>query len=133
MRLKSVLRAMVAAVMLSTAVCGVTSAANVTDAQREAAELKIEELKARLNLTPDQEAQLAPLMQERNAKLKALRDGSGGDTSRRARRAMLQKAKGIQDDFNKQVEPILDEEQMKEWQAIRAEMRSKAKERLRNR
>ena len=109
------------------------AAAEPTEEQRQAAELKIEELKKRLNLTPEQEQRLAPLVQERNAKLKALRERSGNDTSRRARKAMLKEARGIQENFVEQVEPILTPEQLKEWGAIRAEMRETARERLRER
>ena len=101
--------------------------------RQQAAELKIEELKERLKLTPEQEQRLAPLVQDRNAKLKALRERSGEAPSRRERRAMLKEARGIQENFIEQVEPILTKEQLKEWEAIRAELRETARERMRER
>lgn len=101
--------------------------------RQQAAELKIEELKERLKLTPEQEQRLAPLVQDRNAKLKALRERSGDAPSRRERRAMLKEARGIQENFIEQVEPVLTKEQLKEWEAIRTELRETARERMRER
>ena len=133
MNWKSVVCSLAVAVAVPFATPGPAAAAEATEEQRQAAELKIEELKKRLNLTPEQEQRLAPLVQNRNAKLKALRERSGDDTSRRARKAMLKEARGIQEGFVEQVEPILTKEQLKEWEAIRAEMRDAARERLRER
>jgi hypothetical protein len=102
-------------------------------ARREAMELRVEELKQRLALTPEQEAQLAPLIEARNANLRKLRAGSGGDDSRRARMARLQQARKIQEEFNSMVAPILTREQQAEWGEIRKEVRAAAKERMRER
>lgn len=129
MSLMSRMCPLIAAALLSLGASVLVSAAEVSDAQREAAELKIEELKSRLKLTAEQQAQLAPLVKARNAKLKELRAQRAGDGSRRGRRAMLKDARSIQEEFNQQLRPILTQEQMKEWQAIRAEVRATAKER----
>ena len=43
----------------------------------------MEEAKARLKLTPEQEAQLKPIVQDRNQKLKAIRDKYAGDNPQR--------------------------------------------------
>jgi hypothetical protein len=106
-------------------------AAEVTDEQRQALQVKIEELRERLALTPEQEAKIAPLVQERNEKLKALRGSLGEQPSRRERFGMLREAKGIQEAFVEQVDPLLTKEQKKEWEVIRKEMREAAKERRR--
>lgn len=123
-------------VALAVLVGGPSSAAEAEpskEQRQQAAELKIEELKQRLKLTPEQEQRLAPLVQDRNAKLKALRERSGEAPSRRERRAMLKEAREIQEDFVEQVEPILTKEQLKEWEAIRTELRETARERMRER
>lgn len=100
-------------------------------ARREAVELRVEELKERLDLTPDQESRLAPIVDARNAKLRELRSNTGGDTSRRARLAALKEARKIQADFSAQIAPILTKEQQAEWAEIREEARAAAKERMR--
>jgi hypothetical protein len=46
---------------------------------------------------------------------------------------MMKEARDIQNDFVKQVEPLLTKEQAAEWQKIRQEMRDEAMQRLRNR
>ena len=107
-------------------------AAEPTDAQRQAIETKIQDLRERLALTPEQEQQLAPLLQARNAKLQELFAKRDPDASRRDKRALLSEAKTIQDDFDKQITPILSEEQMRKWRAIRKEARSAAIERYRS-
>ena len=53
-----------------------------------AVQAAIAEAKARLNLTPAQEAQLKPLIEERTTRLKSIRDKHAGDDSRRAKREM---------------------------------------------
>lgn len=123
-------------VALAVLVAAPSSAAEAEpskEQRQQAAELKIEELKERLKLTPEQEQRLAPLVQDRNAKLKALRERSGDAPSRRERRAMLKEARGIQENFIEQVEPVLTKEQFKEWEAIRTELRETARERMRER
>lgn len=108
-------------------------AAEPTDAQQQALETKIQELRARLALTPEQEQKIAPLLEARNQKLRDLRAKYGDDASRRDKLAMLREGKAIQKDFDAQLEPILTEEQLKEWQQFRDETRAAARERYRNR
>lgn len=91
----------------------------------------IEEAKARLKLTPEQEAQLKPLIEERTARLKAIRDKHAGDDSRRARREMYREARPVAEDYQAKVRAILDDEQEAEWDRMRAEARERLKERYR--
>jgi hypothetical protein len=93
--------------------------------------MTLEEMRSRLGLTPEQEAQISPLVADRNAKLKALRESADPNGSRREKLGMLKQARGIQQDFVKQVEPLLSKAQKKEWAALRDEMKETAKERLR--
>lgn len=131
MSVRLLLWALVAAAGLATP--SIPRAAELSDAQREAIETKIQDLRERLALTAEQEQKLAPLLEERNAKLRELRAKSDPDASRREKRAMLSEAKTIQDDFDMRIAPILTQEQMKQWQEFRKEARSAAIERYRNR
>jgi hypothetical protein len=99
----------------------------------EGMQLKLDDLRARLGLTPDQEAKIAPLFQARNEKLKALRASGDPNASRREKFGMMKEARGIQEEFVNQVEPLLTADQKKEWASIRKEMQDAAKERLRER
>lgn len=91
----------------------------------------MEEAKARLRLTPEQEAQIKPLMEERAAKLKAIHAKHAGDQSRRARREMYREAKPVSEDYQAKVRAILGDEQEAEWDRMRAEARERLKERYR--
>ena len=91
----------------------------------------IAEAKARLELTPEQEAQLKPLIEERAARLKAIRDKHAGDDSRRARRDMYREARPVAEDYQAKVRAILDDGQEAEWDKMRAEARERLKERYR--
>lgn len=97
------------------------------------AEMSIDQLKSRLNLTAEQEAKIAPYLETRKSKLQAAQGKIASASSRRDKRAALQEAKQAQDEFVKNVEPVLTPEQQTEWQKIRAEAREQMKERLRNR
>jgi hypothetical protein len=128
MILRSLLFALIALTGLSIA-----PAAEITDAQQQAFETKIQELRTRLALTPEQEQKIAPLLEARNQKLRDLRAKYGQDASRREKLGMMREAKAIQKDFDAQLEPILTKEQMKEWQQFRDEARAAARERYRDR
>jgi len=101
-------------------------------AEEPAAQLSIEDLKARLSLTPEQQEKIAPLAEERRAKLEGIRGKLSSAASRQDKRAVLQDAKAIQDDFASKVEPLLTAEQKTEWTRMRAEARSKMIERWRS-
>jgi hypothetical protein len=131
MTLRSLLFVLVAAASIATP--SIPSAAEPSDAQRQAIETKVQDLRERLALTPEQEQQLVPLLEARNAKLQELFANRDPDASRREKRALLNEAKAIQDDFDKQIAPILTKEQMKQWQEFRKEARSAAVERYRGR
>lgn len=97
----------------------------------ESLQAAIEQAKARLKLTPEQEAQMKPLMEERAAKLKAIRDSHAGDDSRRAKRDMYRESRVLADDYQAKVREILTDEQEAEWEKMRAEARERLKERYR--
>jgi hypothetical protein len=82
----------------------------------------------RLSLTPDQEAKLAPLFQQRISQLQDLRARLEQTPSRQEKRTILRDAKQKAESFNAQVESVLDVSQKQEWREMRAETREKLKE-----
>ena len=118
------IRAAAAAVFATIAVSGQSAHAQPPDpAALEAVELA----RARLGLTPEQESQLKPLVQERNQELKAIRDKYAGDDSRRARRAMFKEAEPVVENYQARVRTILNDAQYAEWEKMRAEARERLK------
>jgi hypothetical protein len=132
MTLRSLFRWMIVTALVAGGI-QMAYAAESASPQREAMEMKLDELRQRLALTPEQEAKIAPLIKERNEKLKALRASAGPTSSRREKRNAMQQARSIQQSFIAQVDPLLTSEQKKEWEKIRSEMRDAARERYRNR
>jgi predicted Zn-dependent protease len=118
-----VARGIVAALAILGAGIAVAQAPQPDPAEIQAV---VEEAKARLKLTPEQEAQLKPIVQDRNQKLKAIRDKYAGDKSRHARRDMFKEAQPVVENYQARVRTILDDQQEVEWEKMRAE----AKERL---
>lgn len=132
-RLRTAFWILSAGLLLGGSPAAMAQSASSEGARREAAEMRLEEFKQRLALTPEQESRLAPLIEARNARLRELRASKGSDTSRRARISTLKQARQIQEEFNAQVTPILTPEQQAEWQKIREEVKAAARERLRER
>jgi hypothetical protein len=119
------IRAAAAAVLATLAVSG--AGAQPQPADPAALQAAVEEARVRLRLTPEQEAQLKPLVQERNQELKAIRDKYAGDKSRRARRAMFKEAEPVVENYQARVRTILDDAQYAEWEKMRGEARERLK------
>jgi Spy/CpxP family protein refolding chaperone len=100
-----------------------------TEEQKQHMADRLEEMKKRLNLTPDQEARIRPLVQQEREKIQAIRQKYAGDTSRKARTSMMQELKPVRQHFQQEVEKILTPDQMKEWAKMRQEMKEELKER----
>lgn len=120
------IRAAAAVILLASASFG--AAAQQPAVDPAAIQAALQEARARLQLTPEQEAQLKPLIQERNEALKAIRDKHAGDDSRRARRAMFREAKPVVENYQARVRTILNDAQYDEWEKMRAEARERLKE-----
>ena len=103
------------------------------DVPARAVQVNIEELRERLALTPEQQAQIAPLAEERRTKMEGIRTRLASASSRQDKRSALKDAKAIQDDFAGKVEPLLTPAQQAEWKKMREEMRAQMKQRVRNR
>ena len=105
----------------------------VAAAQQTTAEIqkKVAAAKTRLKLAPDQEQKLRALLEEEGAKLKAIESKYEAAKSPQTRRAKLQEARAVQEEFRGRLAQILSREQMAEWDKMRDEGRTKARERKR--
>jgi periplasmic protein CpxP/Spy len=83
-------------------------------------ELQMAELSKKLQLTEEQKKELAPVVAERDKKIKALKS----DTSM-GKLQKLRKAKELQDDFRNQAAKYLNTDQMKKLESLQAERRAK--------
>jgi predicted Zn-dependent protease len=89
---------------------------------------RMQEAVQRLQLTPEQQATLKPIVEEHVAQLKALRDKHPRDGSRDAKRAMMQEARTLRDAYDTKVRGVLTDEQEKEWDAMRREARDRMRD-----
>lgn len=89
----------------------------------------IDVVRNRLNLTPEQEATLRPLFQQREQQIYETRARLESAPSSGAKRDVLKGAKADAQAFNTRVEGVLDAGQRAEWRELRDETREKVKER----
>jgi hypothetical protein len=116
-------------VLVSTfflSICLATGAAESSD--RASAQLGMEELASRLNLSSDQQAKIAPALQERNSRLEALVKERDASRNRRDKIKALREARSIQQAFVGKVTPVLTAQQKSQWDKLREEMRAELKE-----
>src|SRR5262245_17692526 len=71
----------------------------------------IEAVRSRLNLTPEQEAKLRPLFQQRAVDIQATRVKLETASTRTEKKTVLHAAKGEAQAFNSQVEAVLNQQQ----------------------
>jgi hypothetical protein len=83
-------------------------------------ELQMAELSKKLQLTEAQKKELAPIVAERDTKIKALK----ADTSM-SKLQKLRRARELQDDFRNQTAKYLNPDQMKKLEALQSERRAK--------
>jgi hypothetical protein len=101
-------------------------------AAQAAPALTMEALSSRLRLTPEQEAQVRPLVDEHRKRIAEIRANLERDHSSRSKRGLLLEEASIQEDFNSKLKSLLTDEQRTEWQRIRGEIRHQLKERWRD-
>lgn len=89
---------------------------------------RLQELAAELALTDEQKEQIVPILEKERADLKALREDTSLRRIQKARRA-----KTINEKAAGQIRALLTPEQQEKYDALRSEMRKKAKERLKAR
>lgn len=97
----------------------------------ERARQRLDQMKERLALTPEQIDQVRPIWIAEAQKLKALRDKhpAGGGGSRRDRLKLARELRDIQHDTDEQLEKVLSKDQMKELKKLRDEWRQQLRER----
>jgi Spy/CpxP family protein refolding chaperone len=95
----------------------------------EQARQRIEQIKERLKLTPEQVEQVRPILADEVQKLKALRESNSGG-GRRDRRKMAREFKRIQGETDDQLKKVLSKEQMKELKTLRDEWRQQMRDRV---
>ena len=83
----------------------------------------------RLSLTPEQEARIRPIFEQRIGELQQLKDQLAKATSEQQKRSLIRGAKEGAAAFNSQVEAVLDTSQKSAWRELRAQTREKVKER----
>jgi hypothetical protein len=89
----------------------------------------LDTLRSRLELSPEQEAQLRPIFEKRKSELQQAQLLLQRATTSQQREDVLREAKTAGDAFNAQVEGVLSPSQKEEWREIRAGVREKVKER----
>jgi hypothetical protein len=118
------------ALMLSLAVAGPAAVANAQQPDR--IQQRLEEIKDRLSLTPEQVEQVRPVLTDEAQKLRALRDEYEGDNqSRRSRRSMARELRDIRSDADKKLTRILSKPQMEELKKLREQWREELRDRAR--
>jgi len=90
----------------------------------------LETVRSRLELTPEQDAQLRPIFENRQSELQQTQLQLQSATTPQQKRDVLRNSKKAGDSFNSQVESVLSPAQKNEWREIRSELREKAKERI---
>jgi hypothetical protein len=122
--------------LLLTSALPVAAAAQAQDPNRqqqlEQARDKLQQIKDRLELTPEQTEQVRPVIAEEMQQFKAVRDkyNAGGDSqNRRARLKMGRELKSIQSATDEKLRKILSAKQMDELKKIREEWRQQMRER----
>lgn len=117
---------------LALPLSGLTAVAADQPATQEGKRAKardhLQQVVDQLELTDDQRAAIAPIMQQQMIDLKALRDDSSLRRLQRAR-----KAKAINETASAQIRALLTPDQQTKYDALRAEMKDEMKARAKER
>lgn len=99
----------------------------------DAPEMVLERMKTRLKLTPEQEAQLKPILEENAKKLRELRDkhlaanqGQPTPPDPEMRKQMM----ALRDENDARIVKVLTPAQAEEWKKMRAEARERMEQRM---
>lgn len=115
------------------ACCLMSMAAVAADSPEPTTQAAIDQLRSRLNLTPEQEAKIKPLAEARRTELEGVRTRMQGATTRRDKAKVMRDAQQAQDKYVSAVTPLLTPDQQAEWKKIREEGKEQMKERARER
>ncbi len=117
-----------AALLLSLAAPGATPQ-TVDPERKEQFQERLQKIKDRLELTPEQVEKVRPILIEEMQQMKGVRDKYSGEQSRRSRLRMARELRGIRDAADQQLKQILSKKQMDELKKIREENRERMKSR----
>jgi Spy/CpxP family protein refolding chaperone len=133
-------RILSAAVIVVFATLWLALAVSATDEDRIAAFLeRAEQTKERLALTPEQEAQITPIMEDaRDKRLTILEkygfgNGTKPSLSLRKKVALAKEMRAVRDETNDRLARHLTREQMQEYEEIQEENRARMKEMMKSR
>lgn len=105
-----------------------------TPARVDRAQERLQELKERLQLTPEQSERVREILTTEMERLKAVQEKYKDEgQSRRGRRKMARELRDVQNSGNEKLRTILSKEQMEELEKIRAERRQEFRERAKRR
>jgi hypothetical protein len=105
-----------------------TAVAGETATSTDDVEKKLTAAKERLNLTPDQEAKMRPLLQEQGERLKAIREKYGDKPEGPAKKARMDELRAAKRDLRDKLGVILSKEQLAEWDTMKDEAVDRIKE-----
>ena len=130
--------AMLACMVLPPAAGAQAPKRQLTEEQRAQIEQRLDEIRTRLELTPEQEAKLQPILRASFEKRMALLKDSGltedgQRPDRRQMRALRDEMNRLRKDTEAQVDTVLDERQMAEFRQVQDEMREQVRERVKER
>jgi hypothetical protein len=116
---------------LLTCAANPCAAQQTSDAQRkEQLQQRLQQVKDRLNLTPEQAEQVRPVLTEEVESLRALREKyNQNGQDRRTRMKMGRELRSIRSAADDKLKKILSKQQMDEWKKIREEWRQDLRER----
>lgn len=97
--------------------------------KREQLQQRLDEIKERLALTPEQVDQIRPVLVDELQQMKAVRDQYGDSPNRRTRLKMAREVRGIQSATDDKLKTFLSKMQMDELKKIREEMREEFRQR----
>jgi hypothetical protein len=107
-------------------------AQDVTQPRAEQARQRLDQIKDRLQLTPEQVERVQPVLADEMQKVKALRDkDDAAGQSRRGRLKLARELRDIQDKSDDQLKTILSQPQMEEMKKIREERRQQLRDHAR--
>lgn len=122
------MKTFLASILIVALMAPVLMADEGTDDRAAQVQQKIDELKTRLNLTPEQTAKLEPIVKSEVGEMKAIRGQYGQDLSRRDKRKMLKAMQDVQKKYQPQIQAVLTPEQQSEWKKIKEEEKKQLKE-----
>ncbi|WP_321470482.1 hypothetical protein [uncultured Paludibaculum sp.] len=97
--------------------------------RKERALERLQQMKDRLKLTPEQEEQVRPIVMDELQQLKSIRDNHSGDQNRRGKMKMAREMRGVQSETEGKLSKVLSKPQMDELKKMREEMRQQMRDR----